>query len=141
MNNATEPRTVRAVFPSLKYDNAPRAIEFLCDAFGFEKYAVFPGGNGDGSFVQLKLGGNFVMVSSTSTDSGAISTPAALAGAIGGIFVVLESDADVELHFERARAGGALVSGDPVSGIRGGRSFTASDSEGYVWTFSSYHLV
>src|SRR5271170_2904301 len=29
------------IIPNLRYADAPRAIEFLCDAFGFERRAVY----------------------------------------------------------------------------------------------------
>ena len=29
------------IIPCLRYENAPRAIDFLCEAFGFERHAVF----------------------------------------------------------------------------------------------------
>ncbi len=32
--------TKATVIPSLRYRNAPTAIEWLCSAFGFEKHAV-----------------------------------------------------------------------------------------------------
>jgi uncharacterized glyoxalase superfamily protein PhnB len=116
MISTTVPTTkrisTRAIFPSLKYDNAPRAIEFLCDAFGFEKFAVFPGAGGSRAHAQLKLGTNFVLVGATTTDAGPISTPQALAGAIGGILVLLETDADVDAHYARARAAGATIESD-----------------------------
>ena len=127
--------TARAIFPSLRYDDAPRAVEFLCHAFGFRKYAVLAGSGGAKS--QLKLGSNYIMVGSTSTDSGPITTAQALAGALGGVLVISERDADVDAHYARARAAGATIVDEPVSAVNGGRSYTASDSEGHVWSFSS----
>jgi uncharacterized glyoxalase superfamily protein PhnB len=138
---AAERISARAIFPSLKYDNAPRAIDFLCNAFGFEKFAVFPGAGGNGAHAQLKLGANFVMVGSTTTDLGPISTPQALAGAIGGIVVLLETDADVDAHCARATAAGATIVCEPGAGSFGGRDYSATDREGYSWNFTSYRLA
>ena len=132
------PVPARAIFPSLKYDDAPRAIDFLCDAFGFVKYASFESAGRTHSLTQLMLGSNFVMVGETTTDKGPLSTPRALAGAIGGIYVVLERDADVDAHFARACAAGAEIVCEPESPPEGGRNYTASDCEGYVWSFTSY---
>jgi uncharacterized glyoxalase superfamily protein PhnB len=80
----------------LKYDNPTRAIEFLYNAFGFEKFAVYPGADGSNVQAQLKLGSNFVMVGATTNGKGPMSTPQALAG---------------------------------------GRNYSATDSEGYLWSF------
>jgi uncharacterized glyoxalase superfamily protein PhnB len=70
MSNTGFPITVtaRAIFPSLKYDDAARAIDFLCDAFGFEKYAVFPAAGRSTAHAQLKLGSNYVMIGATTTE-------------------------------------------------------------------------
>jgi uncharacterized glyoxalase superfamily protein PhnB len=141
MNPTHTPVTARAIFPSLKYDNAPRAIEFLCNAFGFEKYAQFPNTGFKSTRAQLRLGSNFIMVGATTTDSGPISTPAALAGALGGIQVVLEHDADVDQHYARARSAGATIVLEPQAAENGGRNYIASDSEGYVWSFTSERLA
>jgi uncharacterized glyoxalase superfamily protein PhnB len=141
MNTSNIPVTARAIFPSLKYDDAPRAIKFLCDAFGFEKYAVFPGAGRTVAHAQLKLGSNFVMVGATNIDKGAVSTPQALAGALGGMYVVLEGNADVDAHFARACAAGATIVCEPETGIQGGRNYTVSDCEGYVWSFTSHRAA
>jgi uncharacterized glyoxalase superfamily protein PhnB len=141
MNTTAVPVTARAIFPSLKYDDAPRAIDFLCNAFGFEKYAVFPGSDSTVAHAQLKLGSTFIMVGATTTDRGRLSTPAALAGALGGIYVVLERDADVDAHFARACAAGATIVSKPESSEQGGRNYTVSDCEGYVWSFTSHRAA
>lgn len=141
MNTTAVPVTARAIFPILKYDDAPRAIDFLCAAFGFEGYAAFPSSGRMGSHTQLKLGSNFVMIGATTTDKGRLSTPAALAGALGGIYVVLERDADVDAHFARACAAGAEIISEPESPEQGGRNYTVSDCEGYVWSFTSHRAV
>jgi uncharacterized glyoxalase superfamily protein PhnB len=137
MKTTTVPITARAIFPSLKYDDVTGAIGFLCKAFGFESYAVFP----SSGRAQLKLGSNFVMVGSTTIDKGLLSTPRALAGALGGICVVLDADADVNAHFNLAQAAGAEIVCEPQPGEDGGRNYTAADCEGYVWTFTSERVL
>src|ERR1700751_805647 len=52
------------VIPSLRYRDAPAAIEWLCQAFGFEKRIVVPGGHNTVIHSQLTLGGGMVMISS-----------------------------------------------------------------------------
>ena len=37
-------KTVATIIPSLRYRDAPAAIEWLCRAFGFEKHAVYADG-------------------------------------------------------------------------------------------------
>jgi uncharacterized glyoxalase superfamily protein PhnB len=141
MDTTAVPVTARAIFPSLKYDDAPRAIDFLCSAFGFEKYAVFPSSGRTEAHAQLKLGSTFVMIGATTTDKDGLSTPAALAGALGGIYVVLERDADVDAHFARACAAGATIVSEPQSSDQGGRDYAVNDCEGYVWSFTSHRTA
>jgi uncharacterized glyoxalase superfamily protein PhnB len=138
MVKAIVPITARAIIPSLKYEDALGAIDFLCTAFGFEEHAIYLEGDRSVDYAQLKLGSNFIMLSSTSTDpAGKITTPHALGGATGGIHVVMSRDADVDAHYARARGAGATIVRELRSLVDGGRSYSASDSEGYVWTFSS----
>jgi uncharacterized glyoxalase superfamily protein PhnB len=142
MIKAITPITARAIIPSLKYDNALAAIDFLCTAFGFEEYAIYLEADRSVDYAQLKLGSNFVMLSSTSTDPvGPISLPQALAGATGGVHVILAHDADVDAHYARAQEAGAWIVRELRSLADGGRSYSASDCEGYVWTFTSRRLT
>lgn len=136
---STQTTTARAIIPSFRYEDAPRAIEFLCDAFGFEKHAVYEGANGRIDHAQLKLGPHFIMLGSAGEDESWPSrTPAQAGGATGGIYVVLDSDADVDAHFERARAAGAKIIREPENPDYGGRGYGAMDIEGYLWSFGSY---
>jgi uncharacterized glyoxalase superfamily protein PhnB len=43
------------IIPVLRYRNAPAAIEWLCQTFGFEKHLVVP--NGDGTIAHAQLSG------------------------------------------------------------------------------------
>ncbi len=131
--------TARAIIPSFRYEDAPRAIEFLCTAFGFEKQAVYEGAGGRIDHAQLRLGSHFIMLGSASEDmSWPVRTPRQLGGATGGVYIVLDSDADVDAHCARARAAGATIIREPESPDYGGRHYGARDLEGYLWSFGSY---
>ncbi len=131
--------TARAIIPSFRYEDAPRAIEFLCAAFGFEKHAIYEGAAGKIDHAQLKLGPHFIMLGSMSEDmTWPAHTPRQLGGATGGVYIVLERDEDVDAHYERARAAGAKIIREPESPDYGGRGYGAQDLEGYLWSFGSY---
>jgi uncharacterized glyoxalase superfamily protein PhnB len=131
--------SARAIIPTFKYRDAPRAIEFLCAAFGFEKHAVYAGAEGRIDHAQLKLGSDFIMLGSAGNDETWPSkTPGDLGGATGGVYVVLERDEDVDAHCARARAAGANIISEPNSPDYGGRTYGAVDLEGYLWSFGSY---
>jgi uncharacterized glyoxalase superfamily protein PhnB len=51
-----ETQNTRArIIPSMRYRNAPAAIEWLCKAFGFEQHLVVPGENGTVAHASLLL--------------------------------------------------------------------------------------
>jgi uncharacterized glyoxalase superfamily protein PhnB len=125
--------------PALRYEDAPAAVEWLCDAFGFEKHLVVPGQAGEILHAQLKLGSGMVMLGSATRDNeyGHYVQPPAAAGGIAtqGIYAVV-SDADA--HCRRALAAGARIVIDLKDEDHGGRSYTCRDPEGHVWTFGTY---
>jgi uncharacterized glyoxalase superfamily protein PhnB len=137
----TQVITGRAIIPSFRYHDAARAIEFLCDAFGFEKHAVYASTDGAIDHAQLKLGPDFIMLGSApkgETGHWPVRTPRDLGGVTSGVYVVLEHDEDVDAHCARARAAGAKIIREPESPEYGGRSYAAEDIEGYLWSFGSY---
>ncbi len=131
--------TARAIIPSFRYQDAPRAIDFLCEAFGFEKHAVYANDDGTIAHAQLRLGPDFIMLGSARPcDAWPVRTPSELGGVTGGVYVVLERDEDVDAHCTRARTAGATIIREPESPEYGGRSYGAVDFEGYLWSFGSY---
>jgi hypothetical protein len=52
------------IFPSFRYEDAPKAIEWLNKAFGFEKQFVVPGENSTVAHAQLRLGPGMIMMGS-----------------------------------------------------------------------------
>ena len=126
-----------SVIPSFRYDDAPGIIDFLCDAFGFERNLVVPDGDGGVAHAQLTLGGGMIMLGSAREDDfGALVVTAKAAGAItGSAYVVV---ADVDAHCARARAAGAEIVMEPADQDYGGRLYAARDPEGQLWNFGSY---
>jgi hypothetical protein len=55
-----------AIIPGLRYKDAPRAIDFLCDAFGFKRHAVYPDPNNPSVIMHAQLidRGNMIMLGS-----------------------------------------------------------------------------
>ena len=54
------------IIPTMKYKNAQAAIDWLCNAFGFEKHLVVQGDNNTISHAQLTYGNSMIMLSSES---------------------------------------------------------------------------
>ncbi len=130
------------VIPGLRYADAPAAIDFLCDAFGFARHAVYPD-EADPTIIhhaQLVLGDGMVMLGSVrdgeSESLYTWSTPRELNGATTCIYVVV---ADPDAHCLHARNAGAVVVNEPHDNDGyPGRGYEALDPEGNIWSFGSY---
>lgn len=121
-------------YPTLTYDDAPAAIEFLCRAFGFRRRLVVPGENGAVRHSELSLGEGVVMVSS-SDEANRRTSPRNLPALHGGLCVLID---DPDAHHARAAAAGAEITQAPQDEHYGGRGYMARDPEGHVWYFGTY---
>lgn len=128
-----------SIIPCLTYADAHRAIDFLCDGFGFTRHAVYP--SADDSRIEhaeLVLDGNMVMLGSHRPDDPrlGLAPPAETGGKVTScIYVVVE---DPDAHQARAIAAGASIITPVRDQDHGGRSYEARDPEGNVWSFGSY---
>lgn len=52
------------IIPTLKYEDAATAIDWLCEAFGFERHLVVQGEGNIIEHAQLTLNGAMIMLSS-----------------------------------------------------------------------------
>lgn len=119
------------------YDDVPKAIDFLVEAFGFERHAVYENSDGTIAHVELILGGSMVMLATPGAgEHGALVSSVRQAGKpTGGFYVV---DDDVQARHDRAAAAGAEIIMGPREREHGGTEFTCRDHEGHLWTFGSY---
>lgn len=130
-----------AIVPVLRYADAPAAIDFLCAAFGFTRHAVYANAEDPDRIdhAELAWNGHLVMLSSiadTPFARGSRSRTAAEAGGVTqSLYLVLD---DVDGHAATAAAAGADIFLPPEDQSYGGRSYSARDPEGNVWTFGSY---
>jgi uncharacterized glyoxalase superfamily protein PhnB len=117
------------VFPTLIYDDAAAAIDFLVDAFGAERHAVYAGDDGTIGHAELRFGNGLVMFGSAKGDAEATR------GRGGGIYIVV---VDADAHCECARAAGAEITRDVFDTDYGSREYAAKDPEGNSWYFGTY---
>lgn len=130
------------LIPCLRYDDAPAAILFLCDAFGFEPRAIHADDE-DQTLIhhaQLVLGAAMVMLSSDVPgpvrDRYRWLTPAEAGGITGCVYAVVS---DLDAHHARAVAAGAeIVTAPHDNEGYPGRGYDARDPEGNLWSFGSY---
>ena len=122
------------MYPTLTYDDAPAAIEWLCRAFGFTMRLVVPGPDGTIKHSELSLGSGVIMVSSPKPEQGRIS-PRGLAGVSQAVCVRI---ADPDAHFARASRAGAKVLRALQDEDYGSRGYSVEDPEGHSWYFGTY---
>ena len=124
--NRSAPRA--AVVPILVYEDVGKALEFLTRAFGFkERLRAEYGGSithaqmniGDGSIIIGKQGGPFK----------------APAGDTVSQYAHINVE-NVDQHFAKAKAAGAVILKEPQEMPFGVRQYTAKDIGGHWWTFS-----
>jgi uncharacterized glyoxalase superfamily protein PhnB len=127
-------RTPSNIYPSLSYDDASAAIEWLCRAFGFEARLVVKAPDGGILHSELSYGPGVVMVSSTKADAGRVS-PRRVAVANQALSVRVD---DPDAHFARATAAGAVVIRELRDEEYGARGYMVADPEGHQWYFGNY---
>lgn len=133
------PKNTRVtVIPSLRYRDAPAAIEWLCTNFGFERHLVVPGDDGNIAHAQLSFGNGMIMLGSVSDNEYGqmIKQPDEIGGAQTQSLYLVVEDADV--LYRRAREAGASIVMEIVDQDYGGRGFSCYDLEGHLWSFGTY---
>ena len=130
--------TTATVIPTMRYNDATAAIEWLCEAFGFEKHLVVPGEDGTIVHAQLVFGNGMVMLGPAreSEFDNLQKLPSALGGAVSQSPYIIVKDADK--HYARAVAAGAEIVMAISDEDYGGRGYSCRDPEGHVWNFGSY---
>jgi uncharacterized glyoxalase superfamily protein PhnB len=122
-----------AITPMLSYNDAPAALDFLVRAFGFTETMRMEGDEGSIGHAELELDGAAISLATSWRDGGVFS-PHQLGGVHTQLWVEV---ADIDAHFERARAAGAVVVGVPIDQDYGYRTYRAIDPEGHHWYFAS----
>jgi uncharacterized glyoxalase superfamily protein PhnB len=130
------PRVDSRIIPYLYVDDVSAYLAFLTRAFGFETrmHHADPD-DADHVHAEAALGDAVVMLGRANPKWGTLA-PRKLPGLHSGIFVYLD---DVDGHFQRARAAGAVVESEPADQPWGARMYTARDPEGNQWYFATPH--
>ena len=127
----------RTIVPTLRYRDVAAAIDWLCNAFDFERHLVVPGEDGAIRYAQLTFGDGMIMlgpVGAQSAVDGLMTQPADTGGAETQICYLFVEDAAA--HCERAKAAGAEIVLDIEE--EGGRGYSCRDPEGHIWNFGTY---
>lgn len=136
------PRISSALF----YQNPGQAIDWLCEAFGFEVRLRVDGANGRVEHSELELGEGLIMVGGAGPEyhdpakpwRNVAASPQSLGGKTTQNLCVHVDDADA--HCARARKAGAKIIYEPKTTDYGpdywaDRSYAVLDPEGHMWFF------
>lgn len=125
----------QTLFPALHYKDAKAAIAWLCDAFGFERHAVYESGD-TVEHAELRFGDSILMLGSKRDNTPyTVLTPSEAHGVTATIYVAVT---DVDRHHDRALAAGAKVIRPLTDMDYGSREYSCFDPEGYAWSFGTY---
>ena len=125
------------IIPTLRYADAPAAIDWLERAFGFQRLIVVPGEDGTIRHSQLTFENGIVMVGSERDDEYGETqrAPVPDGPVTQSVYVIVE---DVDAHCARAREAGARVIIEPEDQGPRGRFYSCRDPEGHLWSFGVY---
>jgi uncharacterized glyoxalase superfamily protein PhnB len=116
-----------SVVPELVYPDVERAIDWLCEAFGFTE--LWRAG---GHRARLAFGSGVVILADADPQYGR-AAPQRDVPQSHGIMVKVD---DVDAHHERARQHGAAILSSPTDHPYGERQYSVADLAGHHWTFT-----
>lgn len=122
------------IYPTFRYRDAARMVDWLVEAFGFEVHVKYMDG-GTVGHAELKLGSSMIMLGSVKDDAYGrmVGVPGDNAGK--SIYVAVD---DPDGLFARAKAAGARILEELTDRPHGSRDFICADPEGNVWSFGTY---
>jgi len=129
------------VIPMISYEDGIAALEWLAKAFGFRERARLTGPDGRLSHGEMEAGDGVIMLATPTPD---YESPrrhrqtcerarlwSAVPWIIDGVLVYVE---DLDAHYERAKAAGAVILSEIEEGGPG-RRYRTEDLEGHRWFF------
>ena len=125
------------VIPTMRYRDAPAAIDWLCRVLGFSRHLVVPDGDGIVAHSQLTLGDGMIMLGSERDDAHGrlMKVPGPDGANTQSACIVVD---DPHAVHERAVAAGADIVSPLEHPEYGGVFFACRDPEGHVWNIGSY---
>jgi uncharacterized glyoxalase superfamily protein PhnB len=117
-----------SVVPELVYPDVGKAVDWLCDAFGFEE--MWRVGN---HRARIRYGNGIVAVADAGEDYGRRVPEPGESAHCHGVMLQVE---DVDAHHDHARQAGARILNTPTDFSFGERQYTAEDLAGHRWTMT-----
>lgn len=125
------------IMPTMRYRDAPAAIDWLSKVFGFARHAVYANPDGAIAHAELTLGGGMIMLGSQKNDEygRGFKSPGELGVETRSTYIVVP---DADEVYARAQAAGAIVVRPLADMDYGSREFTVKDPEGHSWSVGTY---
>ncbi|MGA9421843.1 MAG: VOC family protein [Rhodanobacteraceae bacterium] len=136
---ANKPLTTGStIIPCLRYRDAKAAIDWLCNAFGLDRNAVYEDDDGKVMHAQLTFGNGMIMLGGVSDNEFGrhMAQPDEIGGRETQCPCVIVADCDA--HYARAKAAGAEIVDELDTKEYGGKGYSCRDCEGHLWYFGSY---
>jgi uncharacterized glyoxalase superfamily protein PhnB len=132
-----EPRRRPTIIPQLPYADIRAALSFLERAFGFREIPAsrMEGADGVIHYAIVEVGDGVIGIG-TQGAHGAVSPKS---GGIESQYLSV-AVADVEAHYQRARAAGARIATEPRGRGADVHAYEALDPEGHRWRFVHQRL-
>jgi uncharacterized glyoxalase superfamily protein PhnB len=126
------PEGMPQVTPYLLYEDVGSTVDWLIATFGFEEAVRMPGPDGKTFHAELTMGSGRVMMGTPSPD---YQNPKKRGGATQLTYVYVD---DVDKHYEKAKAAGAIIVNELADQFYGDRTYGAEDPEGHSWSFAQH---
>ncbi len=119
----------------LSYEDAAGALDWLEQAFGFERTQVHEGSDGAIVHAEMRFDDGLIMLGPAGPNGFGLKTPRELGAVTQGVYVIV---GELDAHYERARAAGAEILRRLADTDYGSREYMARDPEGNIWSFGTY---
>jgi uncharacterized glyoxalase superfamily protein PhnB len=124
----------------LSYRDAPAALTWLHDAFGFETTMRFDDEDGTVAHAEARLGDAVIVVFSDAGMGYDRMLPKANDACGHGAYLTVAAREDVDAVWSRAVAAGAVPVWKPEETEWGNYRCRVRDPEGYEWSFCTHEL-
>lgn len=123
----------------MRYRDVTSAVEWLCEAFGFERDVVVRERDGSIFYAQLRYGSGMVMLGGVREGDldKLMRQPDEVGGAETQCCYLVVDDADA--HYAKATAHGAEILLELKTDGLGRRGYSCRDPQGHIWNFGTYN--